>query len=80
MQDIYRDIYFKENPAFNYVDGHNNFFSHLPNLSLVNIFIGQNNSGKSRFLRELVIQEPFFGYNYGNDKKNTSEFFNTLKK
>lgn len=41
----------------------------LANLSKVNIFIGQNNSGKSRFLRGLFTTT--FGYDYHN---GASEF------
>ncbi|APD07986.1 hypothetical protein UJ101_02487 [Flavobacteriaceae bacterium UJ101] len=32
----------------------------LPNASSINIFIGANNSGKSRFLRELMIQDQLY--------------------
>jgi len=32
----------------------------LPNLSKINIFVGANNSGKSRLLRKLASQEQVF--------------------
>lgn len=44
----------------------------LKNLSKVNIFVGENNSGKSRFLRNLIFQSDspykFFPYLYGYER------------
>lgn len=49
---------FEIDPQFEGID-----VKHLPNLSRVNLFVGENNSGKSRFLRSLAcISKPsFFG-------------------
>ena len=33
---------------------------YLPNTNSINIFIGSNNSGKSRFMRELVKMENYY--------------------
>ena len=34
--------------------------SHIQNLSKINVFIGENNSGKSRFLRNLFNRNDYY--------------------
>ena len=46
-------------------------------LSLVNLFIGSNNSGKSRFLRELFIEKE---YEYITKSFNGNVYLDYLKK
>ncbi len=41
-----------------YVDDEHKPLSEISGLSGINIFVGENNSGKSRFMRELVKTEP----------------------
>ena len=45
-------------------------------LSLVNLFIGSNNSGKSRFLRELFIEKE---YEYITNLCNGNVYLDYLK-
>jgi AAA ATPase domain len=47
----------------------------LDGLSNINIFVGANNSGKSRFLRALCKIESFI---YSNDMKQTKEIYEEL--
>ena len=49
----------------------------LSKLSLVNLFIGSNNSGKSRFLRELFIQKE---YEYKTKSFNGNVHLDYIKK
>ncbi|HEY5407031.1 MAG TPA: AAA family ATPase [Ginsengibacter sp.] len=49
----------------------------IQNISKINIFIGANNSGKSKLIRELIRQQPI-NY-YGNENwKNISELINKI--
>lgn len=71
---IYKKIYFnnKQFSSFFSLDGER--VKYLDNLSKINIFVGQNNSGKSRFLRELFKRdiEKFEVFEF-NDFKNEIE-------
>lgn len=49
-----------------YVDENNYNVCVLNNISKVNIFIGKNNSGKSRFIRALSREKNYQFYNAGN--------------
>lgn len=51
----------------------------ISNLSQVNIFIGQNNSGKSRFLRGLFLDEEMKFLDDRVDIVSLNKFFNQLK-
>ena len=42
----------------NYLDKNGNQLEEIDGLSLINIFVGANNSGKSRFLRSLALLNP----------------------
>lgn len=55
----------------NYRNKYNNKMLYLSNLNKINIFIGENNSGKSRLLRYIIK---------GNDTKAFYEFINEDKK
>lgn len=58
---IYSEIRLDGESFSNYKDIFNKNVESLQNLSKVNIFVGSNNSGKSRFLRELMkIQDYYF--------------------
>lgn len=48
------------------------------NLSKINIFIGENNSGKSRFLRYL-FKTPFYGMSLENFKSLYARFVHDQK-
>jgi AAA15 family ATPase/GTPase len=53
---------------YNIKQNGNNTSKTLPNLSKINIFVGANNSGKSRFLRQLAFTQKFkFRLNLGKD-------------
>ena len=53
MNNIYSEIKIDEGELGNYFNPDGSNVVSINNLSLVNIFIGANNSGKSRFLRSL---------------------------
>lgn len=54
----------------NYISSDGKILDSIDNLSEINIFIGANNSGKSRFLRELAKTEDFeFNTNNPDTKK-----------
>lgn len=55
----------------NYRNKYNNKMLYLSNLNKINIFIGENNSGKSRLLRYIIKE---------NDTKTFYEFINEDKK
>jgi predicted ATPase len=40
------------------------FEKKIINLSKINVFIGTNNSGKSRFLRKLFVDDSAYSYEY----------------
>ncbi|MGG4409443.1 ATP-binding protein [Niallia taxi] len=54
--------------------------STIDNLSKVNIFIGSNNSGKSRFLRRIFGTNKSLSFVPSNDKVNFDEYYNLLLK
>lgn len=63
----------------NYINKYNKKMSYLNNLSRINIFVGENNSGKSRLLRYIVRGEDvkaFYEFQNSNSKNN----FNISKK
>lgn len=50
-----------------FLSNEENHINYLPNTNNLNIFIGSNNSGKSRFMRELIkMEEWYFSYNFIN--------------
>jgi len=50
-----------------YLPKENSHIKKLPNFNLINIFIGSNNSGKSRFLRTILKQEKILANNEDTD-------------
>jgi GTP-binding protein EngB required for normal cell division len=61
--DIFLDS--KEQPDFkNYIlFGEDKEIDVLPNFNTINIFVGSNNIGKSRFMRTLMKQQEIKGIN-----------------
>ena len=59
-------IKFYENKDENYII--NNKKRYLSDLRKINIFIGANNSGKSRFLRKMFVDEKTFDYTHDSKK------------
>ncbi|KAB8156034.1 AAA family ATPase [Kordia sp. TARA_039_SRF] len=57
-----------------------NSIEHLKNLNKINIFVGANNSGKSRFMRELMTYDTLFGVNDFYTVNETFEKYLTLLK
>ena len=54
------DVIIGKNENFNsYFDENNKTITRLKNASNINIFIGANNSGKSRFIRNLLNYKNF---------------------
>jgi len=47
-------IELRNNAVDSYLNEYGNALSFLPNIKHINIFLGENNSGKSRFIRKLV--------------------------
>lgn len=43
-----------------FLNDEENHIDYLPNTNNLNIFIGSNNSGKSRFMRELIKMENYY--------------------
>lgn len=61
------DLLFENDSIFNdyYLDTEINPISFLPNFSTINIIIGANNSGKSRFMRKLMSANKLRRINLG---------------
>src|SRR5690606_33545002 len=53
----------------------NEHANYLPNTNNINIFIGSNNSGKSRFMRELIKMENYY---LSNDLYSNIEKYNKI--
>ncbi|MDX9913759.1 MAG: AAA family ATPase [Candidatus Moranbacteria bacterium] len=73
MQYIYSSIKVNGEIFQNYLDKDGSELQSIDNLSRVNIFIGSNNSGKSRFLRELMKIKDYF---FNSDLIETKKFLN----
>ncbi len=74
-QKQYFELHLPSREPFSSYDTNDNH--KFTNLSLVNLFIGSNNSGKSRFLRELFIQEE---YKYKTKSFTGNIYLDHLKK
>ena len=68
---MYSVIDFTKEQNFNFFDQDNKKLDYLGKLSKVNIFVGENNCGKSRLLRKLIIGNCHYLSNWrlGDDKK-----------
>jgi hypothetical protein len=77
-----------------YLEGKNESIELLPNFSKINILIGANNSGKSRFMRYFMVQNKIllikeynsfiydidaYNLNIGNLKKRIEDFISTVE-
>lgn len=72
-KNYYYDLLLPNTSPFDEYDYKNHT---LGNLSPINLFIGPNNSGKSRFLRHLFAQK---GFDYTTNKCNMDTFISFLK-
>lgn len=65
--------------AYSFISGDKEKGTVLTNLSKINIFVGENNSGKSRFLRSIVADEEFLFKPALNDLDDLNTFISQLK-
>lgn len=59
-----------------YFDGEDELIKVFPNFNRINIIVGSNNSGKSRFMRFLMSQDSFLGIKEINNFKTNIEDYN----
>lgn len=79
--DIFLDS--EELPDFKYFTlfGEDKEIEVLPNFSTINILVGSNNSGKSRFMRTVMKQQEVKGFNsFDNFLDLVKQYNNILKK
>lgn len=65
-----------------FLDDSSESISHLPNINAINVIIGSNNSGKSRFIRNLMTYKSYLVINkeyYDEHEKLIDKYFNYLK-
>ena len=56
MSYVIKKLYF-EDKTYKFLSSENKELDYLDNLSKLNIFIGQNNSGKSLFMRKILLND-----------------------
>ena len=58
LENIIKEIRIP-NDSYSFISKNGENISDLKNLSKINIFVGENNSGKSRFLRSIIKEKDF---------------------
>src|ERR1700712_684776 len=74
-----KEIFFDNDKYKDYRIINSNSANHLNNLNKINIFIGQNNSGKSRFLRNVFSDNEFEFNFFQFDNNNISSLIKAKK-